>query len=123
MKKMRIVGAVAVVGVASLVAGVPQASGQDHPSNAWTGDANTSWFEGTASILCLCERTGEIGIGRRTVSERLERLNAQHEIDMALVRRIEEATSTYPRTIEEKEQRDQELKVYFDLLFRNDLRR
>lgn len=123
MKKMRIVGAVAVVGVASLVAGVPQASAQDRLSNTWIGDANTSWFDGTAFTRCLCKGTGEIGTRRRTVSERLERLNAQYELDMALVRRIEETTSTPARTTEEKEQRDRELKVYFDLLLSNDWRR
>ena len=59
--KKRIVGAVVVVGVASLVAGVPQASGQERSINAWSGDAHASWFDETA--FTPRERTGEIGIG------------------------------------------------------------
>lgn len=114
----KIVGAVVVVVVTSLAAGVPRASGQGRSSDAPNGDANSSWLNDTA--FTLCERTREMESGGGTRKERLELLNAQYEIELAIVRRIEEATSSYPRTTEEKKQRDRELKGYFDALFRAD---
>ena len=109
-------GAVVVVGVLSVIGGVPQASGQERSVHSWLGDAKTSWFN--ESALPLCDGLVPIGIGGGTLSERLERLNAQYESDLAIVRRIKEATSTYPRTMDESKQRDQELKGYFDALLR-----
>ena len=109
-------GTVVVLAVLSVVGGVPQASGQERPVNSWLGDAKTSWFN--ESALPLCEERVPIGIRGGTLSERLERLNAQYKIDLAIVRRIEEATSRHPRTLDEIKQRDQELKGYFDALFR-----
>ena len=76
-KHQFVVLAAVACAVGSLVAGIPQASGQERSSRGWSGDANTSWFDETAFLLCertgelgnsggavsLCERPGQIGIG------------------------------------------------------------